>query len=119
MGKNASSEATGLWQFVLVLVALTAGFFAIAVWRMNDVHDPRVAAIEECRSLYARARTFADTLRADRVLPQRGTATGYRRVLSCWDLRQAALLRPRGGAPLPSAPATTTSAQRDTTVPLR
>ena len=85
----------------IVGIALTA---AAALW-LPRIDNGRKAAIEECRALYAQARTLADTMRAEQFYPRRATIAGYRRILTCKDLREAALLGHRVGDTVAAPPA--------------
>ena len=87
---------------VIIGVGLAA---AAAFWLPHVDNGRRRAAIEECRALYAQARTLADTMRAEQFYPQRATVAGYRRILTCGDLRRGALLGYRIGETVPPAPA--------------
>jgi hypothetical protein len=96
----ATTQASGrpAWSlYLLVVFGLTAVFLFIGVWRPSAIRDQRAAAMRECRNLYSQARTFADTLRADAVFPQRATMTGPRRVLTCWDFRRSGWFDPFRG----------------------
>jgi hypothetical protein len=76
---------------LLIVVIITAIFFAWITWRLiTGDREPTSAALE-CKDRYAGARSFSDTARVDGTYPK-DYAQGSRRPTTCGDLRRDRLL---------------------------
>ena len=90
---RAWKDRLGRAVVVGLLAAFAVGLVAVEFWRARrpDVLTPAAA---ECGRAYARARTAADTVLADRIHPATGVQKGPAEAASCGTLRATGALAP-------------------------